>query len=265
MSDTARENGYKDLETIYPTVSYRVFRDANENNPIAVQYWFFYYYNDWSIFDHQGDWETFTVFLDEYAKPVEVIFSTHYEANRFSWEFVKIAYDSHPKVHVANGGHGSYRASGTTEYYHEDTGAWLTDNHQGEKEVLNPQDYFLLSLIDKEALSDSWIRFEERWGKEDTSPKGSRLRTDAPDNDDWERAKHKPFNENCTPRYATNIYGYNIDNDESSGPWFWASGYGLDDPWESINECKISKYKYSLTSIFHLLLLKSPPSATTIK
>ena len=49
--------------------------------------------------------------------------------------------------------------------------------------------------------------------------------------------------------------GYDKENDEVSGPWFWASGYGLDEPWESVNDCKTGSFKVPLTSVLHLLLL----------
>jgi hypothetical protein len=250
------EQGYKAL-IIYPSVYFKVFRDVSRDNPIAVQYWFFYYYNNW-LNNHPGDWETITVFLDADAQPVEAIFSTHYEANRYSWEYVELSNNTHPRVYVSNGGHGSYNLPGDTSY----SLLGIDDNHQGDKDVLNPEDYFLLSLSSEEDTEDSWIWFEGRWGDADSAPQGPRFRTDTPTSTDWERANNPPYNpeERCAPRYGedvANIYG----TDDNRGPWRWASGYGLDKPWENENDCKISNFRSHLTSILYLLLLQ--PSTVT--
>ncbi|MCI5120844.1 MAG: hypothetical protein D3908_06575, partial [Candidatus Electrothrix sp. AUS4] len=256
------EDGYKAL-TLYPSVYYKVFRDASKENPIAVQYCFFYYYNDW-LNNHPGDWETITVFLDADAQPVEAIYSTHYEANRYTWEYVEHVNNTHPRVYVSNGGHGSYSFSGETTY----SILGIADNHEGDREVLNPEDYYLLSLSTEESTDDSWIRFEGRWGDEDSAPQGPHFRTDTPTSTDWDRANNPPYNpeKNCAPRYgedAANIYGYDKNNDESSGPWRWASGYGLNTPWKSSLDCKIGSFKAPLSSILYLLLFQPTVTAAS--
>jgi hypothetical protein len=247
-------DGYKAL-TVYPSVYYKVFKDPGKENSIAVQYWFFYYYNDW-LNNHPGDWETITVFLDTDAQPVEAIFSTHYEANKYSWNYVERSNNTHPKVYVSNGGHGSYNFSGDTSY----SILGINDNHKGDKEVLNPEDYFLLSLSTEEGTDDSWIWFEGRWGDEDSAPQGPHFRTDAPTPTDWGRANNPPYDpENgCVQRYAARIYG----DDDHPGPWHWASGYGLNTPWTSTNDCKIGSFKDPLTSILYILLFNQTSAAS---
>ena len=46
-----------------PTVYARVVFDA-ENNRLALQYWFFYYFNDWNN-THEADWEGIVLFWDD--------------------------------------------------------------------------------------------------------------------------------------------------------------------------------------------------------
>ncbi|MCI5122146.1 MAG: hypothetical protein D3908_13340 [Candidatus Electrothrix sp. AUS4] len=87
------------------------------------------------------------MFLDADAQPVEAIFSTHYEANKYSWDRVETVNGNHPKVYVSNGGHGSYRFSGETTY----SFFGIADNHEGDREILNPEDYYLLSLSTEES------------------------------------------------------------------------------------------------------------------
>lgn len=241
-----REDGYKSL-TLSPSVYFKVFKDFSKENPIAIQYWFFYYYNDWFVFDHPGDWETITIFLNENAQPRVAIYSTHYEANKYSWEIVRKIGNT-PIVFVANGGHGSYSWAGESHY----SFLSLDDNHEGDRELLNPSDYYLLSLSEREADDDNWVWFRGRWGDEDSAPKGPHLRTDAT-KEMREYAEHKPYDpeKNCDPRYAANIYG----KQDNPGPWFWASGYGLDEPWLSAADCRMSNSSLSFTAILLLLLL----------
>jgi hypothetical protein len=247
-----REDGYKSL-TLFPSVYFKVFKDFNKENPIAVQYWFFYYYNDWFIFDHPGDWESITIFLNENAQPTEAIYSTHYEANKYSWDNVSKIGNT-PIVFVSNGGHGSYSWAGESHY----SVLSLDDNHEGDRETLTPGDYYLLSLSDREAAEDNWIWFEGRWGDGDNAPRGPHFRTDATE-DMWGYAEHKPYNpeENCKERYSAHIYGI-YGSDDKSGPWFWASGYGLDEPWLSAADCRVANSSFSLTSILLLLLISHP-------
>jgi len=244
---TSVDDAYTQL-THHPTVYYRVLRDVSQENPLSVQYWFFYFFNDWLTVwpiidaDHPGDWETITVFLNSNAQPVEATYSTHYEANRHSWNDIDIEDDENiqsvgllnPKVFVSNGGHGSYNHSGDTPYL----GA--TDNHLGDREILFPDGiqaslvgtpYSLVNLSTLEDNNDSWIHFRGRWGNKNNAPHGPVFRTDVPTVEDYDIANNPPHNpyEKCVERYKTIIY---------RDPWFWASGYGLDgapcEPIESI-------------------------------
>jgi len=254
-SSSSVEEVYRNLNPS-PLVYFKVFRDFNKENPIAIQYWFFYYYNDWVV-DHPGDWETITVFLNSAAQAKEAVFSTHYEANRYSWNEVEKFAGTHPKVYVSNGGHGSYYEPGDTFY-----GPGIYDNHYGDKEILNhdPEEldgYGLTDLKTKEYSSSHWIWFEGRWGNAGSAPKGPHFRTDMPSTSDWPLANNPPYDpENgCAKRYATNIYG----DDENFGPWRWASGYGLDVPWESASDCRRQDV-IPIIPFLHILLLENVPS-----
>jgi hypothetical protein len=258
------EEGYRML-TIYPSVYFKIFRDPDKTYPTAIQYWFFSFYNEW-FKSHPGDWETITIFLDENDAPAEVIFSTHYEANKYSWGNVNLVNGTHPKVFVSNGGHGSYRASGQTLY------SSVYDYHKGDKESLifttsaesnTYGHYYLLDLAVEEnkASNDSWIRFEGRWGDGSSAPGGPHFRTDASNILDWDLSKYPPYDpsEHCAERtWGANIYGNQTDvGDKKYGPWYWASGYGLDKPWESQYACRRSNNQVTNTPMLYLMLLKS--------
>jgi hypothetical protein len=278
-NDNDAESGYQSL-SLNPTVYFKVFKNDTNENPIAIQYWFFYVYNDWGLINHPGDWETITIFLDTNSAPIEVAYSTHYEANRHSWQvlndFINV---THPPVYVSNGGHGSYINSAETPYTFDIAGlpiAHYSDNHLGDREVLFPSGmefsmagrtsypYDLIDLASLESNNGNWILFEGRWGDVDSAPNGPHFRTDVPTDRDYgltNNPPEDPYN-NCEGRLATNIYGddgldvptltvttsginvslswtsINDEDEQHFGPWYWASGYGLDGAECQTAECQ---------------------------
>ena len=212
---------YKKNIAFTPTVYFKVHKDSRRYYPIAIQYWFFYFYNEWS-FSHWGDWESVTLFLDKDAVFKEAVYSTHYEANRYS----ELEFNDglHPNVYVSNGGHGSYAHGGSTNY------SIYVDSHYGHEEILKYpySDYKLVDLGKLEADPNSWFWFSGGWGDNSSAPQGPFFRTDVPSQWSSYLAKNPAKNEYCSPRIATNIY---------SDPWKWGAGYLLDNKTEN-NPCK---------------------------
>jgi hypothetical protein len=242
-ASTAMKNAYRGLNHT-TTYYYRVFRDSNQNLPTAVQVWFFYFYNDWvgRATNHPGDWETITIFLDPVGDPKEVSYSTHYEANRHSFNKIETwGTTTHPIVYVSNGGHGSYVSGGETSGYCSNFscdivgGVCGIDFHSGNREPVYASMRVDIAVLENNPLSTIW--FEGRSGDIYSAPRGPRKRTDAPTECDWMRGANPPLSpDTCTPRFGNSaalIYG-NADtpNDPDPsryyGPWKWASGYGLD-------------------------------------
>jgi len=96
-------------------------RVVREHGYIALQYWFFYAFNDWrssfnGVNDHEADWEMITVYLAEDAaespQPVWLAYSSHeFEGDdiRRSWRDPDIErIGEHPVVYVAAGAHANY-------------------------------------------------------------------------------------------------------------------------------------------------------------
>ncbi len=215
------ENAYCELN-VQPTIYFTVTEDWSQPLPYAVQYWFFYFYNDW-LNDHAGDWETITVFLDENQNPAEAIFSTHYEARRVSWDAAHITTSppssDRPVVFVSNGGHGSYPYAGETDYL-ELIGGLSTpirDNHLGDRQTLIVSD---LQPLPIDSRMKSWLYYPGRWGQESKGPPGPQYRVDAPTQWKHNLALNSPNNFDCTDRLGETIYGQG-----GSGPWSWAAGY----------------------------------------
>lgn len=90
-----------------PIVTYaHIVRDENPLH-ITIQYWFFYYYNDW-FNKHEGDWEMVQVVLSSSGEPEWLILSQHHGGTRRPWISAKIEDGTHPAVYVALGSHANY-------------------------------------------------------------------------------------------------------------------------------------------------------------
>lgn len=89
-----------------PTAYARVIHDQ-ANEKIVLQYWLFYFYNDW-FNKHEGDWEFVQVILDKDQNPEWVILSQHHGGTRRTWNDTTIEGNTHPAVYVASGSHANY-------------------------------------------------------------------------------------------------------------------------------------------------------------
>ena len=84
----------------------RVRRDGGLT---VLQYWLFYYYNDWWN-QPEADWEVAMVYLDASNQPVSVACSSHLAGTWRTWEATEPAgtEKQHPQVYVARGSHALY-------------------------------------------------------------------------------------------------------------------------------------------------------------
>jgi RsiW-degrading membrane proteinase PrsW (M82 family) len=90
-----------------PIVTYAHVVRQPEDQRIVLQYWLFYYYNDW-FNKHEGDWEMVQVILSESANPEWVVLSQHHGGTRRLWSEVQVEEGTHPAVFVALGSHANY-------------------------------------------------------------------------------------------------------------------------------------------------------------
>lgn len=95
-------------------------RVVRQHGYIAIQYWFFYAFNDWrssfdGVNDHEADWELVTVYLDDGPdgpRPVWLACSSHEfrgDDLRRRWDDAGLTMaGEHPVVFVAAGAHANY-------------------------------------------------------------------------------------------------------------------------------------------------------------
>jgi hypothetical protein len=155
-----------------PTVYAHVATDSEHPGKLAVQYWFFYTFNDFTN-KHEGDWEMAQVDFDAPTPeraleigPYEVDLSQHAGGERGAWDNdPKLAKDgTHPIVHIATGAHAGYfqrrlylGKGGSAIFGCEDT-----------RSATEPVSMQTTLLPDTPVPSDSpfaWLDFAGRWGQ----------------------------------------------------------------------------------------------------
>jgi len=103
------------MERADPTVYAHVASDPAYPGKLALQYWFFYTFNDFNNL-HEGDWEMIQLVFDARdagealaEEPVDVGYSSHEGAERAGWDDDKLEVieGTHPVVYPAAGSHAN--------------------------------------------------------------------------------------------------------------------------------------------------------------
>ena len=153
--------------TVYAHVA--VQPDAPDR--LALQYWFFWYYNDWNN-KHEGDWEGIQLLFDvgsvEEAlrtDPVSVGYAQHEGGERADWDAAKLEkVDGRPVVYSSTGSHASYFGSAL---YLGRSGSegFGCDNTDGPHRTVDPGVVVLPTSVDDPDDPLAWVAFEGRWGE----------------------------------------------------------------------------------------------------
>jgi Vacuolar protein sorting-associated protein 62 len=152
-----------------PTVYAHV---ATEDGQLALQYWFFYPFNDYNN-KHEGDWESIQLNFDASdaaealeQDPVEIGYSQHDGGERADWgdEKLEIVDDTHPVVHVAAGSHANYYDEDLYLGRSAEQGVGCDDARAPTHDV-DPVVQVIPSDPDAALNQYPWIGFEGRWGE----------------------------------------------------------------------------------------------------
>lgn len=151
--------------TIYTRICY--LREGTRITGAWLQYWFFYYYNDFpglDFGDHEGDWEMVQISVDAQARPGLAVYASHESGMFADWErgVEKTGPGRvRPIVYVALGSHASYfHATPCHQDRHVD----------GEREL--PK-YRYIRLGSK--TTRTWLSWPGHWGGSGESPQGPRF------------------------------------------------------------------------------------------
>ncbi len=131
----------------------------NEGGKIWLQYWYFYYYDDFgyaALGEHEGDWESVEIGLDEDLKPEVFVYSQHKRAVKcyVEDEEADVTEGGAPIVYVARGSHANYPEAG--EYLTEVS--FNPDEAWGKGDTVKPR------LENLGRTQPSWLEWPGHWG-----------------------------------------------------------------------------------------------------
>ena len=138
----------------------------------AVQYFFFYYYNDF-LNKHEGDWEKIQLAFEARSieqaldqGPARVAYSGHAGGERADWESAKLTKeDGRPVVYVATGSHASYLEEGRYLGVAREGGVFGCEETTGPHRRIDPAVQLLPDEVTDPSAEFAWIEFEGLWGQ----------------------------------------------------------------------------------------------------
>ncbi len=155
-----------------PTVYAHVAGDPGHPGKLALQYWFFYPFNDFNN-THEGDWEMIQLVFDASdvrealeEDPVEVGYSSHEGAERAAWddEKLEIVDGTHPVVYPAAGSHANKFTAALHLGSSAEAGVGCDDT-LGPHHELRPVVMTIPGDAVEAKTAFPWIAFEGRWGE----------------------------------------------------------------------------------------------------
>lgn len=156
-----------------PSTTYaRVVTQPGVPGKLALQYWFYYVFNDWNN-NHEGDWEMIQINFDADTPaqalargPTEVGYSQHSSAERAEWGGPKleIVGGTHPVVYPAAGSHANFFNSKLYLMRSQAEGVGC-DDARGPSRTLNPIVATVPTAREDYLAAYPWLGFDGRWGE----------------------------------------------------------------------------------------------------
>jgi len=154
-----------------PVVYAHVVTEPGRPGVVALQYWFFYPFNDFNN-THEGDWEMVQLNFeaDDAASalgttPAQVGFSAHEGATSSEWEDDTLeVVDSRPVVYPAAGSHANKYSAALWLGSSAEAGVGCDDT-RGPHRELSPRVETIPSDPAAARAAYPWIAFDGRWGE----------------------------------------------------------------------------------------------------
>ncbi|MGB3409743.1 MAG: hypothetical protein WBA45_00995 [Microthrixaceae bacterium] len=158
-----------------PVVYAHVVQQADKPDQLAIQYWLYWYFNDWNN-THESDWEFIQILFDAStvaealeSEPVAVGYAQHEGGETAAWSSEKLQKrGSQPVVYSSAGSHASY-FSQSVSLGRQGTEGFGCDTTAGPSVRINPE---VVLLPDTAAAGDEfeWLTFTGRWGERHSGP-----------------------------------------------------------------------------------------------
>lgn len=156
-----------------PVAVYAHISSEEGKSGIALQYWFYWYFNQFNDL-HESDWEgmqiTFDADTPEEAleqQPDEMILFQHGGGERARWNDPKVETDGdHPVVYPAAGSHATFYQSAIYPQNGWNGAGVGCDNTSEPLRRLSPKAILLPDEVPRDG-GFSWLSFDGRWGQKE--------------------------------------------------------------------------------------------------
>lgn len=162
---------------LVPTTYARVVIDAEEQR-LALQYWFFWYFNDWNN-THESDWEMIQLFWDDVGgvegalerPPDRAGYSQHGNGEMADWDDPKLELEDeiHPRAYPAAGSHATFYSNETFLAWGERNSGFGCDVSRGPSVRTEVDAVLVPDEIDPDG-EWAWLLYEGRWGERQPGP-----------------------------------------------------------------------------------------------
>jgi hypothetical protein len=156
-----------------PSVYAHVATDPAYPGRLAVGYWFYYTFNDFTD-KHESDWEMAQVDFDASNAaealrkgPYEVDLSQHAGGERSTWTDTKVVKQgTHPVIYDATGSHANYFGSALYLGRGAREGFGCDDTRKATMRI-QPQTILLPDVPSSPSSQYAWLAFGGRWGQKE--------------------------------------------------------------------------------------------------
>ncbi len=168
------EEDFDALEPAITPIAYAHIARQDGASGFALQYWLYYYFNDWNN-NHESDFEMIQLIFEADSveealaqTPTRVGYSQHGGGEYADWDSDKLLRDgNHPIVYVASGSHSNQFANenyiGRAE---EDGVGFGCDDASGTSVRMQTAAIVVPTSVDSADDEFAWINFEGRWGEQ---------------------------------------------------------------------------------------------------
>jgi hypothetical protein len=154
-----------------PPITYARIAHEKGDTGLVVQYWFFYYYNQFNDL-HEGDWEGMQIAFDGSTPsealatgPSEIALFQHEGGEKGSWDDPKVQKEgTHPVVYPAAGSHATFFSSAVFVENAQGGSGLGCDNTTGPLRRVEPKPV-LVPTKPRVNGPFKWLTYEGHWGE----------------------------------------------------------------------------------------------------
>jgi hypothetical protein len=155
-----------------PHVAYARITTDESFDGLILQYWLFYYFNDWNN-KHEADWELVQLYFDVddpraalMVQPVSIAISQHSSGNLAAWNDSRVHREGdRPVIYVARGSHANYFEPGVFLGRGEQGRGLGCDDASLSNRRISLEARLLPDRINGPNDPYAWLAFKGYWGE----------------------------------------------------------------------------------------------------